>query len=69
MAKFMLEQVLRNKVVSQYKLSQLLKISTGEVSRWCKSDHNPTLKTLNKIADVLGVRVSDLLDEEGRGKR
>ncbi|MDE7016902.1 MAG: helix-turn-helix transcriptional regulator [Lachnospiraceae bacterium] len=36
-------------------------IANGTISRWNKS--SPTLSSLQKIANVLGIKVSDLLNE------
>ncbi len=33
------------------------------VSRWCTNDAQPTLETLSKIAEVLGVEITDLLQK------
>ncbi len=64
MAKFYLNKVLEQRGVTQYNLSQLLGVSTGVVSRWCSEGYNPTLKTLNKLAKALGVRIADLMEPE-----
>jgi transcriptional regulator with XRE-family HTH domain len=34
------------------------------ISRWCTNDVQPTLNTLMKIADLLGVKITDLLNDK-----
>jgi transcriptional regulator with XRE-family HTH domain len=58
---FTLKTVLKEKEVTQYRLAKLLDVETNHVTRWCKKDHNPTLKTMNRIAEALNCKVSDLL--------
>jgi transcriptional regulator with XRE-family HTH domain len=42
-------------------LAEQLGENEATVSRWCTNDVQPTLKTLVKIAEVLKVKVADLL--------
>jgi transcriptional regulator with XRE-family HTH domain len=42
-------------------LAEELGVSRTTVSKWCTNDNQPTVETLFKIADVLGVEVSELL--------
>lgn len=42
-------------------LAEKLGVSKTTVSKWCTNDNQPTVETLFKIADVLGVEVCDLL--------
>lgn len=42
-------------------LAETLDVSKTTVSKWCTNDNQPTVETLFKIADVLGVGVCDLL--------
>jgi putative transcriptional regulator len=42
-------------------LADQLGLSKGAVSRWCTNDNQPTIENLFKIAELLGVEVSELL--------
>lgn len=42
-------------------LASKLKVSTTAVSKWCTNTNQPTVETLFKIADALGVEVCELL--------
>lgn len=45
-------------------LSEKLGVSKAAVSKWCTNDNQPTVETLFKIAEVLGVGVCELLVSE-----
>lgn len=42
-------------------LAEELGVSRTTVSKWCTNDNQPTVETLFKIAEVLGVEVCELL--------
>ena len=42
-------------------LAEQLGKSTCTISKWCGNNSQPDLKTLNKIATVLGIDVKELL--------
>ncbi|MBS1653288.1 MAG: helix-turn-helix transcriptional regulator [Bacteroidetes bacterium] len=42
-------------------LSEKVGVSKAAVSKWCTNDNQPTVETLFKIADALGVGVCELL--------
>lgn len=42
-------------------LAETLGVSTTAVSKWCTNRNQPTVETLFKIAEALGVEVSELL--------
>lgn len=42
-------------------LAEQLGVSTTTTSRWCSNASQPDLKTLNQIADLLGVDIIELL--------
>ncbi|WP_245645553.1 helix-turn-helix transcriptional regulator [Niabella ginsenosidivorans] len=42
-------------------LAEELSVSRTTVSKWCTNDNQPTVETLFKIAEVLGVNVCELL--------
>ena len=43
-------------------LAQELGVSAVTVSKWCSNITKPTLSTLSKIADLLGIDPRDLLN-------
>jgi transcriptional regulator with XRE-family HTH domain len=63
MARLILMQVLKKKRLSKRKFAKLLKTEYSNVFRYFRPTANPTLKTLSKWADVLGVKVRDLIKE------
>lgn len=42
-------------------LAEQLGVSRTTVSKWCTNDNQPTVETLFKIAEALGVEVCELL--------
>ncbi|HTG54792.1 MAG TPA: helix-turn-helix transcriptional regulator [Niabella sp.] len=42
-------------------LAETLNVSRTTVSKWCTNDNQPTVESLFKIAEVLGVEVCELL--------
>lgn len=48
--------------LSIHQLEKKAIIGNGVISRW-KTDYNPSMKNLKKIADALGVSVNTLLRE------
>ncbi len=61
-AKFDLKTTLKEHNLTQYKLAKIMGVDSNQISVWVKKNHNPTLKTLNKIAKAIGCKVPDLLD-------
>lgn len=64
MAKFRLKSVLDREGVTGYELAKRLEITPSEVYRMCKPDYNPTLATLSKVAEALGVAIDELIQKE-----
>ena len=62
-AKLILEKVLKKKGMSKYEFSKRLGITTSNSARYFRKGFNPTLKTLNRWAEVLECKVSDLIEE------
>ncbi len=54
--------VLVEKSLSSKWLAEQLGKNEATISRWCTNDVQPTLNTLIKIADLLGVKMTDLLN-------
>ena len=42
-------------------LAEKVGVSRAAVSKWCTNDNQPTVETLFKIAEALGVEVCELL--------
>lgn len=59
-----LKVVLVEKNLSSKWLAEKLNKNEATISRWCTNDVQPTLKTLVKIAELLKINVSDLLNEK-----
>lgn len=47
-------------------LADTLGVSKTTVSKWCTNDNQPTVETLYKIAEALGVDVCELLVRKSR---
>ena len=43
-------------------LADKMSVTPAAVSRWCTNDAQPNLETLFKIARVLGVEITDLIN-------
>lgn len=56
--------VLVEKNLSSKWLAEQLGKNEATISRWCTNDVQPTLNTLASIAELLGVQISDLINNE-----
>ena len=56
--------VLVEKNLSSKWLAEQLGKNEATISRWCTNDVQPTLKTLVSIAELLGVQITDLINNE-----
>lgn len=56
--------VLVEKNLSSKWLAEQLGKNEATISRWCTNDVQPTLKTLDSIAELLGVQITDLINNE-----
>jgi len=54
-------EVLKEKGAGNKDLVEFLKIEKETVSRWVNNKHQPTVTTLNKIAEFLRVDIRELL--------
>lgn len=69
MIKPRLKIVLAEKKISQKELAEKLNVRPQQVSNWTRSNPNPRLNTLFKIASILDVKVDDLFEyKEGENK-
>lgn len=67
MVKLRVKQVLREKGISIGKLSRLSDVSFSTCRRLANDpDYKPSLDTLEKIANALGVPINDLYKEEDK---
>ncbi len=56
--------VLVEKNVSSKWLAEQLGKNEATISRWCTNDVQPTLNTLASVAKLLGVQITDLINNE-----
>ncbi len=56
--------VLVEKKLSSKWLAEQLGKNEATISRWCTNDVQPTLNTLASIAGLLGVQITDLINNE-----
>jgi DNA-binding Xre family transcriptional regulator len=66
MVKYRLNKVLKEKGVSQGKLSRMADVSLSTIQRLSAegSTYNASMEVLERIAKALGVKISDLYEEE-----
>lgn len=65
MVKYRLKEVLKEKGVSQGKLSRMTDVSLSTIQRLSVegSSYNVSMDVLERIAKALGVKISDLYEE------
>jgi transcriptional regulator with XRE-family HTH domain len=61
--KLRLDEVLRDKNITQIELARKICKSKVTVNYWCSNRNHPSLSTLSIIAKVLEVKISDLIKE------
>jgi transcriptional regulator with XRE-family HTH domain len=65
MVRLRLKELLREKKISMGKLSRMSDVSYSTIARICNDErYSPTLIVLERIAKALGVRVTDLFEED-----
>lgn len=66
MVKYRIKEVLKEKGVSQGKLSRMTNVSLSTIQRLSVegSTYNVSMEVLERIAKALGVKISDLYEEE-----
>ena len=52
------------KKITQKRMSEILNINIRTYQKYESGDINPNMDTLNKIADALGIHITDLLSED-----
>lgn len=60
----MIKETRKKKKISQEKLAKLAKVDRSALSYIETGKSCPSLRTLQKLAKALGVKVSELLEEE-----
>jgi DNA-binding Xre family transcriptional regulator len=70
MVKYRIKEVLKEKGVSQGKLSRMTNVSLSTIQRLSVegSTYNVSMDVLERIAKALGVKISDLYQEEETDK-
>ena len=58
-----LREIMKEKGISQQTLAQIVGVSDASVSFWLSGQKYPTPGKVQKIADYLGVRKSQLIDK------
>lgn len=59
-----LKEILEKRGLTQVWLSYQIGVSVVSVNNWCQNKNDPSLKTLKKMADVLGIKIADLIIDE-----
>lgn len=57
------------KKITQKRMSEILNINIRTYQKYESGDINPNMDTLNKIADALGIHITDLLSEDTNGDK
>ncbi len=58
-----LKKIIFEKNITQKDVAKKLGVAQAMISQWLAGDKNPTLNTLTRIADVLGVSVNYFIEE------
>lgn len=58
-----IDEVLKEKNISQVELARKINKSKVTINYWCTNKNYPSLITLSEIAKVLKVKISDLIKE------
>lgn len=58
-----LSEINKNKKISQRQLARLVGVAPSSITEWLKGRGIPNADKITKLAEVLGVQVTDLIDE------
>ena len=58
-----LSELKKSKKISQAQIARLIGVSPSNITEWLKGRGVPNADKITKLAEVLGVQVSDLIDE------
>ena len=59
-----LREVLKNQNRTQKWLSEEIGVSSVSVNLWCSNKSQPSLETINRISQILGVKPSELIYDD-----
>jgi ORF050 len=59
-----LNNLMQEKGITQTDISEYLNVTSSTVSDWCNGNKYPRIDKMQRIADLLGVYMSDLTDAE-----
>lgn len=59
-----LKKIRKNKKMTQEDFGKLVGLSTNTVQRYELGKRQPTIETINKIAEALGVSINELIDSD-----
>ena len=62
-----LSELKKNKKISQAQIAEMVGITPSGFTDWLKGRGSPSPEKITKLAEVLGVAVSDLIDEPPSG--
>ncbi len=62
-----LSELKKSKKISQAQIARLIGVSPSNITEWLKGRGVPNADKIKKLAEVLGVAVSDLIDEPPSG--
>lgn len=60
-----LNLIMERRGISQADIARALDVSTAIVSGWCQGKKMPRMDKVTKLADLLHVKISDFLSENG----
>lgn len=63
-----LKQIIKERGLTQSKIAEAMKVSTVSVSQWASGKSIPSLKSLVKLTEILGVTLDELVISEKRKK-
>ena len=61
--KYRIKEILKSKNMTLLKLSEIIGVKSANLSVALSENGNPTVETLEKIANALGVSISDLFEQ------
>ena len=58
-----LKELKKSKKISQAQIARLMGVAPSNITEWVKGRSSPGPETITKLAEVLDVKVTDLIDE------
>lgn len=62
-----LSELKKSKKISQAQIARFIGVTPSNITEWLKGRSSPSPEKITKLAEVLGVAVSDLIDEPPSG--